>query len=77
MQNGTTGVSSGTRFFKENIGVEMMKLFRNKRASITVVATLILLVVSVLMAGVGSYFAINVTGTRIQQEKLYLSSVSV
>lgn len=55
----------------------MMKLFRNKKALSTVVATLILLVVSVLLAGVGSYFAINVAGTRIQQEKLYLSSVSV
>jgi FlaG/FlaF family flagellin (archaellin) len=55
----------------------MMKLFRNKKALSTVVATLILLVVSVLLAGVGSYFAINVAGTRVQQEKLYLSSVSV
>lgn len=55
----------------------MMKLFRNKKALSTVVATLILLVVSVLLAGVGSYFAINVVGTRVQQEKLYLSSVSV
>ncbi len=55
----------------------MMKLSRNKKALSTVVATLILLVVSVLLAGVGSYFAINVTATRLQQEKLYLSNVSV
>jgi hypothetical protein len=40
----------------------------------TVVTTLIILVVSVLLAGVVSYFAINVTSTRVQEESLQLSS---
>ena len=39
----------------------------------TVVTTLIILVVSVLLAGVVSYFAINVTSTRVQEESLVLS----
>ncbi len=55
----------------------MRKLFRNKKALSTVVASLILLVVSVLLAGVASYFALNVAGSRVQQEKLYLSNVAV
>jgi hypothetical protein len=40
----------------------------------TVVTTLIILVVSVLLAGVVSYFAINVTSTRVQEESLQLTS---
>ncbi len=55
----------------------MRRLLRNKKALSTVVASLILLVVSVLLAGVASYFALNVAGSRVQQEKLYLSNVAV
>lgn len=55
----------------------MRKLFRNKKALSTVVASLILLVVSVMLAGVASYFALNVARSRVQQEKLYLSNVAV
>ena len=55
----------------------MRKLLKNKKALSTVVASLILLVVSVLLAGVASYFALNVAGSRVQQEKLYLSNVAV
>jgi len=55
----------------------MRKFSKNKKALSTVVASLILLVVSVLLASVASYFALNVSGTRIQQEKLYLSNVAV
>ena len=40
----------------------------------TVVTTLIILVVSVLLAGVVAYYAINVTSTRVQEESLQLSS---
>ena len=40
----------------------------------TVVTTLIILVVSVLLAGVVTYFAINVTSTRVQEESLQLTS---
>ncbi|MGD0645965.1 MAG: type IV pilin, partial [Candidatus Bathyarchaeia archaeon] len=36
----------------------------------TVITTLIILVVSVLLAGVVTYFAINVVSTRVQQESL-------
>jgi len=39
----------------------------------TVVTTLIILVVSVLLAGVVTYFAINVTSTRVQEENLHLT----
>ncbi len=43
----------------------------------TVVTTLIILVVSVLLAGVVSYFAINVTSTRVQEESLHLTKQHV
>jgi len=50
-----------------------MKLLKNKRALSTVVTTLIILVVSVLMATVVTFYAINVTTTRIQEESLHLT----
>jgi hypothetical protein len=43
----------------------------------TVVTTLIILVVSVLLAGVVTYFAINVVSTRVQQESLQLTYTHV
>jgi hypothetical protein len=55
----------------------MNRILKNKKALSTVVASLILLVVSVLLAGVASYFALNVAGSRVQQEKLYLANVAV
>jgi hypothetical protein len=55
----------------------MRRLLKNKKALSTVVASLVLLVVSVLLAGVASYFALNVAGSRVQQEKMYLSNVAV
>jgi hypothetical protein len=39
----------------------------------TVVTTLIILVISVLLAGVVSYFAINVTSTRVQEESVHIT----
>jgi heme/copper-type cytochrome/quinol oxidase subunit 2 len=51
----------------------MKNILRNRLALSTVVTTLIILVVSVLLAGVVSYFAINVTSTRVQEESLTLS----
>jgi heme/copper-type cytochrome/quinol oxidase subunit 2 len=51
----------------------MKNILRNRMALSTVVTTLIILVVSVLLAGVVSYFAINVTSTRVQEESLTLS----
>jgi hypothetical protein len=54
-----------------------MKLFNNKRALSTVVTTLIILTVSVLLATVVTFYAINVTTTRVQEENLYLSKQHV
>ena len=54
-----------------------MKLLENKRALSTVVTTLMILVVSVLLATVVTFYAINVTTTRVQEESLYLSKVHV
>jgi len=51
----------------------MKNILRNRLALSTVVTTLIILVVSVLLAGVVTYFAINVTSTRVQEESLQIS----
>ena len=51
----------------------MRNILRNRLALSTVVTTLIILVVSVLLAGVVTYFAINVTSTRVQEESLALT----
>lgn len=51
----------------------MNSLRKNRLALSTVVTTLIILVVSVLLAGVVTYFAINVTSTRVQEENLHLT----
>ena len=50
-----------------------MRVFRENRALSTVVTTLIILVVSVLLAGVVTMYAINITSTRTQQEDLRVS----
>jgi hypothetical protein len=47
-------------------------ILKNRRALSAVVTTLIILVVSVLLAGVVTYFAINVVSTRVQEESLNL-----
>ncbi|MEM0007578.1 MAG: hypothetical protein QXR89_04845 [Candidatus Bathyarchaeia archaeon] len=54
-----------------------MKMLRNKRALSTVVTTLIILVVSVLLATVVTFYAINVTTTRVQEESLFLTKPHV
>ncbi len=51
----------------------MKNILKNQLALSTVVTTLIILVVSVLLAGVVTYFAINVTSTRVQEESLHLT----
>ena len=50
---------------------------KNKYALSEVVATLIILVISVLLAGAVMYFAINVVSTRVQEESLSLSDTHV
>ncbi len=55
----------------------MRNILKNRWALSTVVTTLIILVVSVLLAGVVTYFAINVTSTRVQEESLALTKQHV
>jgi hypothetical protein len=55
----------------------MRNILKNRLALSTVVTTLIILVVSVLLAGVVTYFAINVTSTRVQEESLILTKQHV
>jgi hypothetical protein len=53
------------------------RLMKNKYALSTVVTTLIILVISVLLASVVTYFAINVVSTRVQEESLSLSAAHI
>jgi hypothetical protein len=55
----------------------MIQILRNRRALSTVVTTLIILVVSVLLASVVCYYATNVVSTRVQEESLYVSKQHV
>ena len=55
----------------------MRNLLKNRLALSTVVTTLIILVVAVLLAGVVTYYAINVTSTRVQEESLSLTKLHV
>ena len=49
------------------------KMMKNRLALSTVITTLIILVVSVLLAGVVTYFAINVVSTRCSRKVYQLS----
>jgi hypothetical protein len=55
----------------------MKQLLKNKKALSTVVTTLIILVVSVLLATVVTMYSINVTTTRVQEESLFLTKPHV
>jgi hypothetical protein len=57
--------------------MRIRNILKNRWALSTVVTTLIILVVSVLLAGVVTYFAINVTSTRVQEESLHLTKQHV
>ena len=52
----------------------MIRILKNRRALSTVVTTLIILVVSILLASVLTFFAINVVSTRVQEESLHVSN---
>jgi len=54
-----------------------MRLLSKNKGLSTVVTTLIILVVSVLLATIVTFYAINVTTTRVQEEALYLSKQHV
>ena len=55
----------------------MKKIFKNKKGLSTVVTTLIILVVSVLLATVVTYYAINITSTRVEEESLSIRKAHV
>ncbi|MGQ9460123.1 MAG: hypothetical protein ACUVRA_02685 [Candidatus Bathyarchaeaceae archaeon] len=50
---------------------------KGKKGLSTVVTTLIILVVSVLLATVVTYYAINMTTTRVQEENLRISKAHI
>jgi hypothetical protein len=54
-------------------GDEYMRLLKSKKGLSVVVTTLIILVVSVLLATVVTFYAINVVTTRVQEESLHLT----
>jgi hypothetical protein len=59
---------------KRSKGVnKMYHLIKNRYALSTVITTLIILVVSILLASVLTFFATNVVSTRVQEESLHLS----
>ncbi|HSV50008.1 MAG TPA: type IV pilin [Candidatus Acidoferrales bacterium] len=55
----------------------LRRFAKSRLALSTVVTTLIILVIAVLLAGVVSYFAINVTSTRVQEESIVLAKQHV
>ena len=55
----------------------MVRILKNKLALSTTVTTLIILVVSVLLASVVTYYATNVVGTRVQEESLHLTKYHI
>ena len=55
----------------------MKNLLKSKKGLSTVVTTLIILVVSVLLATVVTFYTINITTNRVQQESLYMSKLHV
>jgi hypothetical protein len=55
----------------------MKNILKSKKGLSTVITTLIILVVSVLLATVVTFYAINITTNRTQQESLYMSNLHV
>ena len=55
----------------------MRSLLKSKKGLSTVVTTLIILVVSVLLATVVTYYAINMTTTRVQEENLKITKAHI
>jgi hypothetical protein len=60
-----------------SIGGMKMRLLKSRKALSTVVTSLIILVVSVLLATVVTLYAINVTTTRVQEESLLMQKVHI
>jgi len=55
----------------------MNRVLKSKKGLSTVVTTLIILVVSVLLATVVTFYAINLTTTRVQEENLRVSKAHI
>jgi len=55
----------------------MESLLKGKKGLSTVVTTLIILVVAVLLATVVTYYAINMTTTRVQEENLRITKAHI
>ena len=55
----------------------MKNLLKNRKGLSTVVTTLIILVVSVLLATVVTFYAINMTTTRVQEENLRVTKAHI
>jgi hypothetical protein len=54
-----------------------MRVFKSKKGLSVVVTTLIILVVSVLLATVVTFYAINVTTTRVQEENIQIFKLHI
>ena len=59
------------------VKTKMKGFLKSKRGLSTVVTTLIILVVSVLLATVVTYYAINITSTRLESENLKITKVHI
>ena len=59
------------------VKTKMKSFLKSKRGLSTVVTTLIILVVSVLLATVVTYYAINITTTRLESEDLKITKVHI
>ena len=59
------------------IRLTINRLLKNRYALATVITTLIILVVAILLAGVLTYFAINVVSTSVQQESLSVTNAHI
>ncbi len=55
----------------------MKQVLKSRKGLSTVVTTLIILVVSVLLATVVTFYAINVTTTRVQEENLRITKAHI
>ncbi|HSV48845.1 MAG TPA: hypothetical protein VLH35_00890, partial [Candidatus Acidoferrales bacterium] len=66
-------MSKKTKKIKHDIHRSIKRALKSRLALSTVVTTLIILVISVLLASVVTYFAINVVSTRVQEESLALT----
>jgi hypothetical protein len=66
-------MSNHSKIKNKLYNIHPKNILKNRYALSTVVTTLIILVISVLLASVVTYFAINVVSTRVQEESLALT----